>query len=358
MVRYSFTIGSAFGIPIELHITFIILLISAGVFFSPYDLILVVFLFLFVLVHEVSHSLVARYYGISVKRIVLYPIGGVSEIGEIPENPSIEWRVALAGPMTSLAIGAILLVINLALPVTIPSATPGRLLWPLIEVARPFIFNLGVLNIFLGAFNLIPAFPMDGGRILRAFLTRRSGFSNATRYASMIGRILGIAMAIVGIFQNIFLTIIGVFVFIGATEEVEATMMGLAISQVPVRDIMFTDVAVVGPDDTVEEAMETLFKARYHDAVIEQDEHYLGTICSSEIMKIPKEQRNSKKVIDLVKSNVVTYPDESAWDALKKMRAYDLDLIPVADRKTQDRIVGVLTKDSFAYAYERAGKVT
>ena len=357
-MRYSFKIGSAFGIPLELHITFIVLLVAAGVFFSPYDLVLIVFLFIFVLIHEVGHSLVARRYGISVKKIVLYPIGGVSEIEEIPENPRVEWRMALAGPMTSLAMGGILLAINQVLPVTIPSTTPGRLLGPLIEAARPFVFNLGILNVFLGAFNLIPAFPMDGGRILRAFLTERSDFSKATRSASMIGRIMGIVMAIVGIFQNIFLTLVGVFVFVGATEEAESTMMRTTISQVAVKDVMFTDVAVVRPDDTIEDAMETLFKARYHDAVVELNGHYLGTICSLEIMKIPKEQRSMKRVMDLVKFNVVTYPDETAWEALKKMRTHDLDLMPVADRGAQDKIIGVLTKESFVFAYERAGKAS
>jgi len=357
-VRYSFKIGSAFGIPIELHITFIILLLAAGIFFSPYDLILIVFLFIFVLIHEVSHSLVARRYGISVKKIVLYPIGGVSQIEEIPDNPRVEWRMALAGPTTSLAMGGILLAIGQYLPVPGPSGTPGRLLGPLIEAARPFIFNLGVLNIFLGAFNLVPAFPMDGGRVLRAFLTERSDFAKATRYASMIGRILGIVMAIVGIFQNIFLTLVGIFVFVGATEEAESAMMRAAISEVRVKDVMFTDVAVVRPDNTIEDAMETLFKARYHDAVVELDGRYVGTICSSEIMRVPRELRSVKRVMDLTKFNVVTYPDETAWQVLKKMRAYDLDLIPVAERGAQDTIIGVLTKDSFTFAYERAGKTS
>jgi len=328
----------------------------------------------------VSHSLVARRYGISVKKIVLYPIGGVSEIEEIPENPRVEWRMAIAGPMTSLAIGGIILGISQAIPVTVPSTGQSRLLAPLIEAARPLVFNNGssnvpygdctmhkwndggwniqILNIFLGAFNLIPAFPMDGGRVLRAFLAERSGFSNATRYASMIGRILGMVMAIVGVFQNISLILVGIFVFIGATEEAESTMMRTVISQVAVKDVMFTDVAVVKPDDTIEEAMETLFKARYHDAVVEMDGHYLGTICSSEIMKVAKELRSSKRVMDLVKSNVVAYPDETAWDALKKIRAHDLDLMPVADRGMPDKIVGVLTKDSLAFAYEKAGKAS
>jgi predicted transcriptional regulator len=174
----------------------------------------------------------------------------------------------------------------------------------------------------------------------------------------MIGRVLGIVMAIVGIFQNISLTLIGVFVFIGAAEEAESTMMRAAISQLRVRDVMFTDVAVVRPDDSVEDAMEILFKARYHGAVVEQNGHYVGTICSSEIMKVLKEERNVKRVMDLAKFSVVAYPDESAWDVLKEMRAHDLDLISVIDQETQDRLIGVLTKDSFAFAYERAGKAS
>ena len=124
-MKLSFKIGSAWGIPIELHLTFILLILAVlglAIYFSDiYSFILVVFLFVFVFFHELAHSIVARRHNIKVRKIVLYPIGGVSEIEEIPENPAIEWRMAIAGPLTSIVLGAVLVGINYVLPVKIPT---------------------------------------------------------------------------------------------------------------------------------------------------------------------------------------------------------------------------------------------
>jgi Zn-dependent protease len=164
-MKYSFKIASAWGIPIELHITFILLMVAVLILTYPqlYFFILTLFLFVFVVVHELAHSLVARHYGIKVRKIVLYPIGGVSEIEEIPDNPRIEWRVAIAGPLASFVAGGLLLALSLAVPVGVPHA-------PTIVTTGNLAYDLGILNVLLGAFNLIPAFPMDGGRVFRALL--------------------------------------------------------------------------------------------------------------------------------------------------------------------------------------------
>jgi Zn-dependent protease len=168
-MKYSFKIGSIWGIPIELHITFILLMILELFLSWPslYFFVLTLFLFVFVTFHELSHCLVARHYGIKVRKIVLYPIGGVSEIEEIPENPRVEWRMAIAGPLTSFVIGLVLFGLGQVLTVTTPALS-------LLVTTDNMILELAQLNILLGAFNLIPAFPMDGGRVLRALLAEQS----------------------------------------------------------------------------------------------------------------------------------------------------------------------------------------
>ena len=195
-MKLSFKIGSVWGIPIELHLTFILLMIAVlalAIYYSQiYSFILILFLFVFVLFHELAHSVVARRYQIKVRKIVLYPIGGVSEIEEVPENPSIEWKMAVAGPLTSFVLGAVLLAIYYLLPVKIPLFPASSS----ITSSGNLLVDLGYLNLLLGAFNLIPAFPMDGGRVFRAFLAERMKFSDATKYASYFGRILGIGMVI------------------------------------------------------------------------------------------------------------------------------------------------------------------
>ena len=129
-MKLSLKIGSAWGIPIELHLTFILLIFAVlglAVYYDQiYSFILIVFLFIFVLFHELAHSVVARRYNIKVRKIVLYPIGGVSEIEEIPENPSIEWRMAIAGPLTSIVLGAALVGIDYVLPFKIPTFSRVR----------------------------------------------------------------------------------------------------------------------------------------------------------------------------------------------------------------------------------------
>ena len=161
-MNYSFKIGSAWGIPIELHITFILLM--AAVFFLSYPqlylFILIMFLFVFVVVHELAHSVVARHYKIKVRKIVLYPIGGVSEIEEIPDKPSIEWRMAIAGPLTSFVIGGVLLALDQIFLIEVPSAP----LTPSLRTAGRLTLDLAYLHLILGAFAFIPAFPLAGPR--------------------------------------------------------------------------------------------------------------------------------------------------------------------------------------------------
>ena len=205
-MKYSFKIGSAWGIPIELHFTFLLLILAVfilsllsiqypnfgNLYTAFYTFFIVLFLFIFVVFHELAHSIVARRYGIKVRKIVLYPIGGVSEIEEIPDNPSQEWHMAVAGPLTSLVLGFALLAVSLylspyLLPYFFTLSTTGN-----------FLYDLAVLNVLLGIFNLIPAFPMDGGRVFRALLAERMKYSDATRYAVILGKVLGFVMVITG----------------------------------------------------------------------------------------------------------------------------------------------------------------
>lgn len=352
-MKLSFKIGSAWGIPIELHLTFILLIIAVlglAIYYSQiYSFILIVFLFVFVLFHELAHSIVARRFNIRVRKIVLYPIGGVSEIEEIPENPSIEWRMAVAGPLTSLILGAALLGTYIIFP--------GIPLFPastLVISSGNLLLDLGYLNLLLGAFNLIPAFPMDGGRVFRALLAERMKFSDATKYAAYIGRIFGILMVVVGLFFNFVLILIGVFIYIGASEEAEQTIVSTTLASVRVKDVMQSEVDSVRPDQTIAEAMEVMFKARYHDALVEKEGVFQGVVIWNEIIKIPQQQRNNIKVEQMPLKNISTYPDEAVIEAYKHMTKEKIDLLPVVDKEMPTKIIGVLTSEAVATAYEKA----
>lgn len=348
-MKYSFKIGSVWGIPIELHITFILLMAFVFAFTFPqlYFFVLILFLFVFVVLHELSHSWVARHYNIKVRKIVLYPIGGVSEIEEIPENPRIEWRMAIAGPLASFVIGAVLLALNQVITIETPVVSG-------LEVTNSFLFTLGFLNLLLGAFNLIPAFPMDGGRVFRALLAQRMKYSDATKYAAFVGRVLGMLMAVFGIFYNIWLTITGIFIYIGASEETESTIVSTTMARVRVKDVMHSEAAIAKPETTLAEALEIMFKARYHDILVEKDGVLQGIVTWNEVVKVRPEQRNQLHVEQLPVRNLSVFQDESILEAYKVMRKEKIDLVPVVAREEPSKVVGVLTSESVAYAIEKA----
>jgi Zn-dependent protease/CBS domain-containing protein len=354
-MKLSFKIGSAWGIPIELHLTFILLIVAAlglSIYYNQiYTFILIVFLFVFVLFHELAHSIVARRHNIKVRDIVLYPIGGVSEIEEIPDNPAIEWRMAIAGPLTSLVMGAVLFGVGYLSPlkITFPASS-------VVVSSGNLLLDLGYLNLLLGAFNLIPAFPMDGGRVFRALLAERMKFTDATKYASYIGRILGIGFAVFGIiFPNYFLlVIVGIFVYIGASEEAEQTIISTTLANVRVKDVMQSEVGAVRPDQTLAEAFEIMFKARYHDALVEKEGVLQGVVIWSEIVKIPQSQRNSLRVEQMPLKSISIYPDEAILEAYKLMTREKIDLLPVVEKIAPTKVVGVLTSEAVANAYEKA----
>jgi len=201
---------------------------------------------------------------------------------------------------------------------------------------------------------MIPAFPMDGGRVFRAFLAERMKFSDATKYAAYIGRLLGILMALVGIIYNPWLIIIGIFIYIGASEEAEQTIVSTTMARVRVKDVMYPEVAAVQPETTLADALETMFKARYHDALIEKEGAFQGIVTWNEIMKIKPEQRNELRVEQLPAKHVSVFLDESILEAYKVMSREKIDLIPVVDRDAPTKILGVVTSEGVAYAYEKA----
>lgn len=351
-MRYSFKIGSAWGIPIELHFTFILLIAAVLVLSIPtqqfYTFFLVLFLFIFVVFHELAHSIIARHYGIKVRKIILYPIGGVSEIEEITDNPSQEWRMAVAGPLTSVVLGVALLAVSLV------TSTQAFTFSTFTTITGNFLTDLATLNILLGAFNLIPAFPMDGGRVFRALLAERLKYSDATRYAVYIGKIFGVAMVIIGVWFNFFLILVGIFVYIGASEEAEQTIISTTLAGVRVKDVMLSEFGSVNPQQNLSEALEIMFKNRYHDVLVEKDQVYQGVVTWNELMKVKPEERNALRVEQMPLKNISVFEDESILEANKIMTREKIDLIPVVDKETPTKIVGVLTSEAIANAYEKS----
>jgi CBS domain-containing protein len=179
-------------------------------------------------------------------------------------------------------------------------------------------------------------------------------FVDATRYAAFLGKLLGIVMAVVGILYDFWLTLVGMFIYVGATEETESTIVSTTIARVRIADVMYPEVVSVKPDSSLTEALETMFRARYHDAVVERDGAFQGIVTWSEIMKVRPDQRNELRVEQLSLKRVSVFSDESILEAYKIIARERVDLIPVVDRQAPTKVVGVVTGQSIAYAYEKA----
>lgn len=216
--------GSFFGIPVRIHFTFPLILLAFGLEAGirgggsegARAVALVLAVFVCVVLHELGHSLQARRYGIQVRDIVLLPIGGVARAERIPENPKQEIVVAISGPLVNFALAAVFAIVLVA------RQTP-------LDYENDFLFSLLAINIALGTFNLIPAFPMDGGRILRGVLATKMDYLRATRYAKNVGQIIAILFVLVGFMNShfIMLPLIAVFVFFGAISEEKMVRMKL-----------------------------------------------------------------------------------------------------------------------------------
>lgn len=216
---HSLPIGRLFGIPLELHWSFLLLVplvvlwgLPGGAAGVITGVIWIGALFASVVVHELAHCLVARRRGGDVLGILLLPIGGLSRMERIPKEPRDEAAVAVAGPATSVVLGVVLLAIG--------ALAFGGSLWPPTLVSGTWLVRLGWMNLLLAAFNLVPALPMDGGRVLRAVLAGRMPRVRATRIAASIAKVIAGGLVVAGVFlPSIWLVVIGVFVYLGASGE-------------------------------------------------------------------------------------------------------------------------------------------
>ena len=249
-MKWSWKIGRFAGIDVHIHATFLLLIAFYGFTYwqqtgtvsgTLEGIAFLLALFLSVVLHEYGHALTARRYGIKTADITLLPIGGVARLERMPDKPIQELWVALAGPAVNVVIAAVLfvylLVTNTFVPLTGMTLTGG-----------PFIERLLSVNLSLVLFNLLPAFPMDGGRVLRALLALRLDYVRATQIAATVGQGMALLFGILGLFSNPFLVFIALFVWIGAQQEASMVQMKYALGGIPVRQAMQTEFAALNPN--------------------------------------------------------------------------------------------------------------
>ncbi len=369
-MKWSYQIGSIRGIPIRLHLTFLVILVffiwafavqdikieeygiilSFGGMDAPtvikylFSIITAVLFFSTLLFHELSHSIVAQGYGIKIKSITLFIIGGVAQMEDIPKEPRKEGRIAAAGPAFSLTIG----ILAYAIYDFFGPVNPARGVFE-----NGTLIMLGIIafyNIILGIFNLIPAFPMDGGRILRALLATRMPYIDATRKAVAIGKSLAFMMGIFGLLTlnvgGLWFMLIAFFIYYGAAGEGEATAISVTLEGLKARDLMtgLPDVIYALPDWTLDQLIDVMFKTK-HTGYPVQESHassVLGVITFSDLRRIPEPERGTIRVKDVMTSEVIAIEaDADAFDAFKLIASGDVGRVIVMDH---GRMVGIVSR--------------
>jgi Zn-dependent protease len=323
-------IGTIRGIPIRIHFTFLLVLPLLAFLFSrvfsdaariaevpPEQLAhpwvwgfgIAIGLFVSVLLHELAHSLYALRKGGKVKDITLMMIGGVSQISEMPREAKHEAMMAFVGPLLSIVLGVVLYATHIGL-----TGTDSFQL-------RFGLFYLGALNLFLGFFNLLPAFPMDGGRILRALLSRRLGMVKATNVSARVGKTFAVVFGLWGLVSfNLFLLLIAVFVYVGAESERNAVLVRNVIGDLRVRDLMTPYAFAVPAEMSVYEAAEHMLRDRRLIVAAVEDGRPLGLVTLEGVQRVPTEQRAQKKVRDIaVTPAPAVSPDDAVTTALRVM---------------------------------------
>jgi Zn-dependent protease len=288
-MSWSWRIGRIAGIDIFVHFTFVLLL--AWLLITHYaehrdlgeaitGLTFTLCLFGIVVLHELGHALAARRYGVATRDITLLPIGGVARLDRIPEQPSQELVVALAGPAVNVVL-AIALYVGLRLNAQLGVFEVSQVA----KVGGGLLVQLFWVNVMLAGFNLLPAFPMDGGRVLRALLAMRMDYVRATQLAANIGQAMAVLFAIAGMFGNPFLILIALFVWIGANQESALVQMRTALSGIPVQRAMVTTFATLRPEEPISTAARYVLETFQHDfPVVDAEGRVAGILTRRELV--------------------------------------------------------------------------
>jgi Zn-dependent protease/CBS domain-containing protein len=358
MRSWSIPVGRLFGVDVRIHLTFLIL--PMFIFWTDYalnkdnatgprDLAMVGILLACVAAHECGHMLAARRIGLVPKAVILLPLTGVALYDESrvekPQAPALLWqreiRLALIGPLLSLALAF------LAAGIVTASGHGGDL-WKLPGLqARNLPKSLVWANLWIAILNLMPAYPLDGGRVLRAFFSRTLDASTATRRAVSISNAIAMVLMIAGLFSDNWLTMVGVIVFSAAQLEERALVFQSVLDNVRLEEVMLTDFATLSPADTLEDALEKAVHSLQDDFPVVRGMDMVGVISKQRILDALRAEGNGYVQAVMNKIFEVSLRQESLGSAFRKLTARNSSIIPVVE---DQRLIGIVTLQNLMHS--------
>jgi len=342
-MRWSFPLGRLFGIRIQVHVTFLLLLVLAPMLMSGSGLTplgsvgFALLIFSCVLLHELGHALAARMYGIGTRDITLMFIGGLARLERMPEKPSQEIVVALAGPAVNVVIGSVLLGVLL-----VPMHLPLEKVFDFGDI----VSRLFAVNVIMVLFNLVPAFPMDGGRVLRGVLAFRMPFAKATRIAARVGQVFAVVFGLVALFvlRSPSLLFISLFVFMAAAEELAVVQTRNTLAGVSVGAAMVTDFATLDVKDELQHAVDLLIAGSQQDFPVLEEGRLLGMLSRPDLIRGLQQEGPEAPVGRIVRMGTQTVDVSMPLEvALMRMRSAQQQAAPVLSREA---LVGLLTLEN------------
>ena len=345
-MSWSVSIGRIAGTAIRIHITFLLFL--AWVWAASYDsgrpeaawsgVIFMILLFACVLAHEFGHILTARAFGVQTPDVTLLPIGGVARLERIPEEPMQEFLIAIAGPAVNVVIALVLMAVAGA-------DLSGRHLAAVENAGVPMVDRLASVNLFLALFNMIPAFPMDGGRVLRALLSLKLGYTRATEVAATIGQLFAFALGFIGLFANPLLIFIAIFVYLAASSEAQLVAVRAMARGVPVSAAMMTQFATLMPHERIEHAIETLLRTSQSEFPVVENSRLVGLLGRNDMIKALKELGPQAEIAQVMKRDIPTIGHRGCLEeAFRLLQEKSVPAVGVVDH--DGRLVGLITSET------------
>ncbi len=345
-MKWTWRLGRFAGIDVYLHATFLALIgwVILAHWMRHHSLeavangvALTVAIFLCVVLHEYGHALAARRFGIPTRDITLLPIGGVARLERMPDDPRQEIQVALAGPLVNVGIAALLAIWLVFTRSFEPLGALG-------VASGSFAERLLMANIVMVLFNLIPAFPMDGGRVLRAALALRMPHVRATRIASGIGQGAAVLFGVAGLFSNPFLILIAVFVWVGASQETAAVRMRHSLAGLPVRSAMLTDFRTLVPEDRLARAVELTLAGSQQDFPVVRDGSVAGLLTRDALLESLKQYGpNAPVSVAMLPAPCMADADEPLEALIMRLPGFDCHTVAVV---TKGRLAGLVTMEN------------